>query len=201
MIYKAKKQSLRMTALACATILAALPWNARAHCDAVNGPVAVDARTALKNEDVGTVAIWVGEEQGDELKSAYKQALPVFKMGGRAGELAERYFMEAAVRLHRAAEGMPYDGLKPARPLPKDIAVAEKALQTGDLQPVTDLLAKELRRETEHYFQNALAAKEKYNGDSVARGRDWADAYVKYVIYVHKLHQTIQSGPAHGVGE
>jgi hypothetical protein len=27
------------------------------------------------------------------------------------------------------------------------------------------------------------------------------DAYVKYVIYVHGLHQTIQAGPAHGVGE
>lgn len=201
MMYTQKFQSFTMTVLACAAVFMLSARNARAHCDAVNGPVAVDARKALQNEDVDTVAIWVGEEQDGELKSAYKQAVPVFKMGGKADELAERYFMESAVRLHRAAEGMPYTGLKPAQPLPKDIAVAEKALETGELQPVTDLLAKGLRRETNRYFQKALTTKEKYNGDSVARGREWADAYVKYVIFVHKLHQTIQSGPAHGVGE
>lgn len=36
---------------------------------------------------------------------------------------------------------------------------------------------------------------------SVASGREWVDQYVKYIGYFHKLYQTIEKGPPHGVGE
>ncbi|MFW6061334.1 MAG: DUF6448 family protein, partial [Planctomycetota bacterium] len=79
-----------------------------AHCDRLNGPVVQSAREALNSGEFAEVQIWVGEKQEDELKQAFDQALRVRKMGGEAKELADRYFFETTVRLHRAAEGMPY---------------------------------------------------------------------------------------------
>jgi len=171
-----------------------------AHCDTESGPVAVDARKALETGEFVAVAIWVGEEQSEELRSAFEQSLPVYQMGGKARELAEKHFMETAVRLHRQAEGFPYTGLKPAQPLPPDVATAERALDTGDLKPVSKLLEAALEKKLTALFDQARKAREKKDED-LAAGREWADAYVKYVIYVHGLYETIQAGPKHGVGE
>lgn len=174
-------------------------FNSRAHCDRVNGPVAVAAKQALETGDVSKVLIWVGEEQAEELKTKFKQSLKVYNIGEESRELAELYFMETTVRLHREAEGMPYTGLKPAQPSSKDIQTAEKALESGNLSPVTDLLAKEIQQKTMELYQHAMEAKEN-RGQSIEAGRLWVDAYVKYIVYVHSLYQKIQAGPAHGVG-
>jgi hypothetical protein len=170
---------------------------ALAHCDTESGPTAVDARKALETGNFNIIAIWVGEEQTQELRNSFEQSLVVYKMGGKAKELSEHYFMETAVRLHRQAEGMPFNGLKPARPHPPVVAEAEKTLDTGNSKPITDLLAAEMQKETQKWFQKALEAKNNYEGDNVEAGREW----VKYVIFVNDLYKTIEAGPAHGVGE
>ncbi len=171
-----------------------------AHCDRKNGPVAVAALEALQSEEFVKIAIWVGEEQEEELKTKYNEALVVYKTGGDARKLATEYFMETAVRLHREAEGLPFTGLKPASPNPPDIAKAEEALETGDIGPLQLLLKEELEKETSRWFQKALEAKKNKN-ESVEAGRHWVDNYVKYIVFTHKLYQQIQAGPPHGVGE
>jgi hypothetical protein len=196
-----KRSNVRTVLVAVAIALfggwSGIAW---AHCDTESGPVAVDARKALETGKFVPVAIWVGEDQNDELHSAFVQCLPVYQMGGKAKALAERHFMDTAVRLHRQAEGLPYTGLKPAQPLPADIATAERALDTGDLQPVSNLLQTELGKKLTTVFDEARKAR--INKDkNLTAGREWADAYVKYVIYVHGLYKTIQAGPKHGVGE
>lgn len=177
-----------------------LPEAARAHCDTVNGPVAVAAREALATEDVDKVLIWVIAEQEAELEATYRQAMKVYNQGGESKELAERYFMENAVRLHRLAEGMSYTGLKPAQPHPQAIQAAEKALEIEELNPATDLLIADMKKKASHLFDQAMKAKQ-HKDKSVSAGREWVNAYVKYAIYIEGLHHTIQAGPAHGVGE
>jgi len=194
----------RIAILAVSLILAAgvpalLVKSAFAHCDTENGPVAVAACKALETGKFESVAIWVGVEQEDELRTRFQECLTVYRMDGEEKKLAERYFMETAVRLHRAAEGMTYTGLKPAQPLPEDIAAAEKALETGDLKPLISLLSTELEQQLRGWFQNASDAK-KHKDESINAGREWVNAYVEYVIYVHGLHETILGGPEHGVG-
>lgn len=174
-------------------------FNSQGHCDRVNGPVAVTAKQALETGNVSKALIWVGEQQAEELKSKFQQSLKVYNSGVESRKLAERYFMETTVRLHREAEGMPYTGLKPAQPSSEDIQTAEKALESGDLSPVTDLLAQEIQQETNKLYQHAIETKDK-RGQSVEAGRQWVDAYVKYIVHVHSLYQKIQAGPAHGVG-
>ncbi|MBS1271982.1 MAG: hypothetical protein MAGBODY4_01118 [Candidatus Marinimicrobia bacterium] len=177
-----------------------MPLTANAHCARVNGPVATDALQALETGDISPALIWVSEDQEAELKSVFEQSKNVYKQGGESRELAEQYFMSTTVRLHRQAEGQSFTGLKPAQPAAADIQTAEKALVTGDLKPVTNMLAREIEKKATALHQEAMAAK-KVRGQSVASGREWADAYVKYIIYVHGLYSTIQAGPAHGVGE
>lgn len=175
-------------------------WNQNlmAHCDRENGPVAVAAKEALKTGEIDKILIWVGEEQEQELREKFQQSLEVYKTGGASAELAEKYFMETAVRLHRAAEGMPFDGLKPAGPNPPDIEAAEKALQTGNFEPVKSLLCNALEEESLKWFEKARLSEDRKE-ESVAAGREWVDNYVKYIVYIHKLYQTIQAGPPHGV--
>ena len=177
-----------------------LPQAAQAHCDTVNGPVAVAAREALATEDVDKVLVWVTKDQEAELEATYRQAMKVYEQGGKSKELAERYFMENAVRLHRLAEGMSYTGLKPAQPHPEAIQKADKALEIEELNPATDLLITDMKEKASHLFKEAVKAKEHKN-ESVAAGRKWVNAYVKFAIYIEGLHHTIQAGPAHGVGE
>jgi hypothetical protein len=170
------------------------------HCDTMSGPVAVAAGEALKNDDFKTIQIWVGREQQEELKKRFDECLAVHQMGGQASDLANRYFIETAIRLHRQAEGMSFTGVKPAQPLPSDVEAAERALEAGDVKIITDMLTKETETQTKTWFDKAMEAK-KHKDESEEAGRKWVDAYVKYVVYVHGLHQKIKAEPQHGVGE
>lgn len=174
--------------------------DSNAHCDRKNGPVAVAAKKALKTGDFSKVAIWVGKEQEKELRNKFRQSLSVYQKSGDSKTLAKNYFMETAVRLHREAEGMPFTGLKPAKPAAKDIQVAEKALTTGNLEPVMEMFSETIHDQAGKWFQKAMKSK-KEKDKSVSAGRKWVDAYVKYIVYMHKLYQTIEKGPPHGVGK
>jgi len=194
----------KRTPLIAAVLLSGLallgPSRAGAHCDTESGPVAVAARKALETGNFRPIRIWVGEAQEAELRARFDECLAVRQAGGKARALADRYFLETAVRLHREAEGMTYTGLKPARPLPPDIQAAERALAQGDAKTVTTFLADEMAEKVGTWFEQAVRAR-KQKDESVEAGRRWVDAYVKYVVYVHGLYETIRAGPKHGVGD
>jgi hypothetical protein len=167
-----------------------------AHCDTWNGPIATAARKALDTGNFETIAIFVMEGQERELRQKFEQCLGVYKMDGEGKELAERYFAETAVRLNRQALKIPFKGLKPAQPFTPDIAAAEKALETGNLKPVTNLLSAELQKETEKWFREAMQAR-KHRDKGGEAGRKWIDAYYKYIVYVRGIYLAIQAGPKH----
>ena len=169
-----------------------------AHCDTMSGPVAVAAGKALESGDIKLVQIWVSQSHEKELQDRFRECMSVRKMGGQAKELADKYFIETVIRLHRQAEGMPFTGVKPAQPLPPDVAAAEKALETGDIEIVTDLLNEEINAGVHKWFDHAMQAK-KHKDEGLEAGREWVDAYVKYVVYVHGLALQINAGPQHGV--
>jgi hypothetical protein len=117
------------------------PAPARAHCDGLDGPVVADARAALELNDVGRVLMWVPESDEAEIRRAFDETVNVRKLGEPARELADRYFFETVVRVHRMAEGAPYTGLKPAgRDLGAAIPAADRALEMGDPEPLLRLL-------------------------------------------------------------
>lgn len=182
------------------TVLVLTPLTAGAHCDRLDGPVARAAREALEADRFEAVQIWVAAAQEGELRAAFDRALEARAEGPAAAALADRYLVETAVRLHRDAEGMSYQGVKPAgMEVPADIRLGDEALETGNLEPVLAHLEDEMDHKTRDLFEEARAARARRT-ESVEAGREWVDAYVRYIVFVHGVQQTIDAGPAHGVG-
>ena len=91
-----------------------LPGIVSAHCDTLEGPVVSTAKAALENGDVTPVLKWVKEDDEKEIRELFAKTLSARKQGKEARELADRYFFETLVRVHRAGEKAPFTGLKPA---------------------------------------------------------------------------------------
>lgn len=122
------------------------PARALAHCDGLDGPVVKSARKALETGNVKLVLIWVLKKDETEVVRAFEKTLAVRKLGGEARELSDTYFFETLVRIHRAGEGEPYTGLKPAgRDLGPAMEAADRAIETGEIAPLADLLNKAMR--------------------------------------------------------
>ena len=110
-----------LVGLICALALL-LPQMAAAHCDALDGPVISEARVALEKDDVTPILKWVMPEYENEVRQAFAKTLQVRALGAQAQELADLYFFETLVRVHRAGEGAPYTGIKPAGAIETPIA-------------------------------------------------------------------------------
>jgi len=117
--------------------LAFAPTPARAHCDTLEGPVVRDARAALEAQDVTPVLKWVEPDRESEIRQAFEQAQKVRGLGPEARALADRFFFETLVRVHREGEGAPYTGLKPAgTAVDPGIAASDDSLDTGSVEPL-----------------------------------------------------------------
>src|SRR5512146_166140 len=109
-----------------------LPRTAVAHCDTMDGPVVKAAQLALRAGDATPVLKWVPKADEAQIRALFERTLKVRALSPEARELADNYFFETLVRVHRAAEGEPYTGLKPAgTEVEPGIALADKALQMG----------------------------------------------------------------------
>jgi hypothetical protein len=161
---------------------------AAAHCDTLDGPVVMTAKAALEKKDVTPVLKWVRKEDENEIREAFKKTLAVRDKGPEAKELADMYFFETLVRIHRAGEGAPYTGLKPAgTELGPAVEGADRALETGSVDALVNLVADAVAKGIRERF--ALAANKKKDADkSVEAGREFVESYVEFVHYVEGLY-------------
>ena len=165
---------------------------ASAHCDGLDGPVVKAAQRALQTGDLNPVLIWVQPQNEDEIEKAFTDTLAVRKLNPQAEALADRYFFETLVRLHRAGENAPYTGLKPAgRDLGAAIPAADKALETGSDEALTQLLTDEVREGLNKHFKEVME-KKKFAPSDVAAGREYVEAYVTYIHYVERLYEAAE---------
>ena len=125
-----QKTRLVLMASLLTAALVGLPRPARAHCDTLDGPVVKAARLALEQRDPTPALWWVQAASEAEVKTAFQKTLAVRGASLAARELADGWFFETVVRLHRAGEGAPFDGLKPAgADLPHAVVAADQALE------------------------------------------------------------------------
>ncbi len=157
-----------------------------AHCDTLDGPVVAAARKALDTGNVNLVLIWVQKKDDADIRKHFEKTVVVRKAGGPAKELADMYFFETLVRIHRAGEGAGYTGLK-SGPVEPPIAAADKSLESGKLQEVAQLIMKRMEQGLHRNFDDMMK-KKKYNPNDVAAGRAFASAYVEYTHYVERLY-------------
>jgi hypothetical protein len=176
-------------------ILVLAPGRANAHCETLDGPVVKEARTALASGNVMPVLKWVGKDLEPELRAAFARALSVRKAGGESERLANLYFFETAVRLHRATEGAPYTGLKPAgSDLGPAVQASDAALAKGDVDGLVSLITERVAEGLRERFAHALETGKKA-GSSVDEGREYVRAYVMFVHYAERIFEDAAAGP------
>ena len=167
------------------------------HCDSLDGPVVGAALRALEAGEVELVLPFVPEESEAEVRAVFARVLPVRRLGRDAVEVADQLLFETVVRLHRAGEGAPYTGLKPAGlPHGPVLALAERAVATGSADEVAAFLTTVLTEELDGRLQQVVtlsATKDR----SVPDARRYVQTMLGFEVYSHHLHEAMRSA-AHG---
>jgi hypothetical protein len=168
-----------------------LAGSALAHCDTTSGPVIPEAKAALDKGDVTPILKWIKKDNEAEIKAAFTKAVAVRAKGPEAKELADQYFLETLVRLHRAGEGAAYTGIKdePVEPI---VVMSDKALADGSADEMIKKISGHMAAVIKEKFTKVVDAK-KNKDKSVEAGREFVEAYVIYVHYVEGIHAAIMS--------
>ena len=170
------------------------------HCDALDGPVVKAARRALEARDVNVVLPYVKKEGEAEVVRAFERVIGIRESDPAAREIADLYFFETVVRVHRAGEGAPYTGLKPAGlDVGPVIPAAERAIETGSAVELLELLTDTVRSEVIRRFDRVMQLRPQAEGN-VDQAREYAQAMLGLEVYSHKLNQFAKAGP-HGERE
>lgn len=173
----------------------ALPRTAAAHCDTMDGPVVKAAQAALRTGDVTPILKWVPKADEAQIRALFERTVKVRALSPEARELADNYFFETLVRVHRAGEGEPYTGLKPSgTEVEPGIALADKSLDTGSVDSLINEVTSEVAKGIRQRFTRVQEANKQAN-ESVEAGRRYVATYVEFIHYVENIHQVL-SGPA-----
>jgi len=196
---KKKANLIKLIGVSLLTIAIAwvlIPRIIYAHCDTLDGPVITTAKIALEKGDVTPVLKWVSKKDEAEIKKTFEKTIAVRKLSPRAKELADMYFFETLVRVHRASEGEPYTGLKPAETaVEPGILAADKASESGSADSLVKEITSTVSAGIKERFNHAIETK-KHSEENVEMGREYVKAYVEFIHYVEALHK-VASGQTH----
>lgn len=193
---KRRSEVIALAGVLLLTALIVFPGRSQAHCDTMEGPVVMTARAALEKGEVNPLLKWVRADKENEIRQAFQQTLVVRAKGPEARELADRYFFETLVRIHRAGEGAPYTGLKGGEAVDHAVALADQALESGSVDKLVEVLGKAQAAGIRERFAHARATRQ-HADESVAAGRQFVEAYVTFTHYVEGMHGLIKGGVAH----
>ena len=155
-----------------------------AHCDGLDGPVVQAARRAISTGQVAHVLPWVPESEEATVRGAFLRAQAVRKLSGDAEQLADTWFFETVVRVHRVGEGAGFTGLKPTgTQLPAAIRLADEAIERGGTKALESALPESMRADVRQRFSRVMALKN-YDPANVKAGREYVAAYVEFMHFV-----------------
>lgn len=170
------------------------------HCDTLDGPVVVGARLALERKDMGLILPFAPKAAEEDIRKSFDRTLAARKLGKEAADVAELWFFETVVRLHRAGEGAPYTGLKPAGldwgPI---IPRADKAIERGDPKEVVAFLSRQVEEQVRKRFDRAMELRTRAK-QSVDAARAYTSAMLGFELYSQYLYTNIVGGAEHGKG-
>jgi len=159
------------------------PVLASAHCDTEDGPAVTDGRRALDTGNINYALKWISSDGESELREAFDQALTARRGGAGDAAAVERAFLESLVRIHRAGEGVGFDGIKPSGTgLDPIVVAADAALVSGSLDELIALVPADRIPRLRTLFTEALARKD-FDVDDVSAARAYIAAYVTFFKY------------------
>ena len=89
-----------------------------------------------------------------------------------------------------------YTGLKPSEAVDPAVAMAGKALRSGNADKLVDVLTNAMGNGIRKRFAKAYE-NQKHADDSVMAGREFVESYVIFTHYVEGLHGLLKGGAAH----
>lgn len=163
------------------------------HCDSRDGPVVKAAMKALEAGNVNLVLPYVAKEGEAEVIRAFNKVIQARKDGAVVREVADDYFFETVVRIHRAGEHAPYAGLKPAGlDVGPVIPAAEKAIETGSPDELLKLLTDTVQAEVKKRFDRVMHLK-RHAAGPVDEAREYVEAMLGLQVWSHKLYVTAKA--------
>ena len=168
-----------------------------AHCDSMDGPVVKAAEKALETGNINLVLMWVRPQDEPEIRAAFSKVLEVRQLSPDAQALADYWFFETLVRVHRQGEGEPFTGLKPAGYEPQEgISAADRAIELGSVDRLAENLAEHTAMAIRERFDRVEVLRG-YDSNNVPQGREWVEAYVEFIHFVEGLHGILQGEGGH----
>jgi hypothetical protein len=165
------------------------------HCDSLDGLVVTAARQALDHGDAHLVLPYVHEDGEQEVRRAFDLALGVRALGPEAREVADQWLFETVVRVHRAGEGAPFTGLKPAGlDVGPVIPAAERALDAGSPEPLVDALCGIVREQVEHRYALAMERRMR-SGEGVPGARASVEAVLGLQVWAQGVYRQALADP------
>lgn len=180
------RQFRRKAILGLLVAFIASPAALRAHCDTLEGPVISTAREALAKGDVTPVLKWVKAADEDAIRAAFDKTVSVRKQSTEAAALADTWFFETLVRIHRAGEGAAYTGLKSGGVEEPGIAAADHSMASGKVDDVLAETVHPLEATLKAKFERVMALRP-HADHNVEAGREYVEAYVDYVHFAERL--------------
>ena len=169
------------------------------HCDSLDGPVVNAAREALASNNVDRVLPFAPASAEAEIRGAFDLVVKARRRAPESAEVADRWFFETVVRLHRAGEGESFEGLKPAGldtgPV---VPLADKAILSGDLKPLYGFLTRSLHEALHERFDAAMSQKT-HDPRDVAAARAYTSAMLGFIVWSHQVYAAF-SKDVHGEG-
>lgn len=167
------------------------------HCDSMDGPVVRAAIKALETQNVNLILPYVPKDGENEVINAYNKVTKLRNQSGEAKYIADQYFFETVVRIHRAGEGASFTGLKPTGldhgPV---VPVAEEAIETANVEKLIKLLSDALKSEIEKKFAKVVELKKQENS-SVDKAREYVSNMLGFIVNSHKLFECITADTRH----
>lgn len=165
----------------------------------MDGPTVKDGLQALETGNINHAYKWIEPRDEPALRKIFDLSQKVRHLGVDAREVADRWFLENLVRIHRAAEGEGFTGIKPhGVPMDEKVAAADRSIAEGSLQPLEGLFTAQEMHALDEKFQAAMALKQ-YDPNDLPAARAFIAAYVSFFKLAEGEEHA--HGAAHGHGQ
>lgn len=165
------------------------------HCDTMDGPVVTAARRALDSGNLGLALAYIPRSGEAEVSAAFQKVMAARAAGPEAREVADLYFFETLVRVHRAGEGAAYTGLDEGPVIP----AAEQAIESRSPEALLRVLSDMLPDQVTRRFGLVEETRDSVP-DDVAGSRAHVEASLGLMVWSHKLYLQMLADAHEGHG-
>lgn len=169
---------------------------AYSHTEMMDGPVAKDAKLALEKNDIMPIFKWLNKETEVEGCEAFTKAMTLRTKGPELKELADKWFVETVIRLHRQGAGAPTALKASGAKMSPAAKAADAAIESGSLDALNKVLSDAAAAALKDRLAKVQEKKKKMD-ESIDTGREYVDAYIDYIHCAEDIYTAATTKEKH----